>query len=262
MKDSVTIDDLIKKETNSIKGIEENLITLNGRDFSIFENDYISLRRKEGRILTNSKVSKLPSVPKDDPHYSEWKLREKSTNRFLSYLKKRNSEGPILDLGCGNGWFTNKLSEHKTGVVIGMDINLSELKQASATFTKNSLTFCYGDILDQPFKKNTFDIITLNASVQYFDDFQQLTNYLISLLRDNGELHILDSPFYNSKNVVAAKNRTFRYYSSIGFESFAENYQHRKWSELKAFNYKLLYSPKVWNRIVPDSPFPWIVIYR
>ena len=60
---------------------EKNVLYLTKRKSS-FSNDYISVRKKEGRILTDAQVYKLPEPVTSDKNHHEWQLRKKSCLRL------------------------------------------------------------------------------------------------------------------------------------------------------------------------------------
>lgn len=225
-----------------------------------FEGNYLAVRAKENRVYSDKFVKNLPSVPSAHRQFKEWHLRQKTTERFLGYLKKGKYQN-VLDIGCGNGWFSNKIAENVSGKVLGLDVNLQELEQGRSVFQNNKLSFAYGDIFQAEFKQ-PFDLIVLNASIQYFPDLELLFNRLKSLLSDSGEIHILDSPFYpTERECLAAKERTESYYSQLGFPEMSDFYFHHLQSNLKGF--KQLYFPKT-NLVQKllkrkDSPFGWFV---
>lgn len=227
-----------------------------------FEKKYLRVREKEERILEEPEVKSLPYLPKSNKYSAEWALRVKSTERITDYLKKKEVSGPVLDLGCGNGWFTNCLSHTTSSIVLGVDINGIELNQAVNIFNKENMFFCYANIWDSPFKKEVFQTITLNGSIQYFPSFQKIIANLLELLIPNGEIHILDSPFYGLQKVKSARERTEEYYKSIGEDDFANSYFHHTWDVLKGINSEIRYKKGLLRRFTKDSPFPWIVITK
>jgi ubiquinone/menaquinone biosynthesis C-methylase UbiE len=229
-----------------------------------FEKEYIAIREKENRVLTDEQVKLLPKTERDHPHYKEWMVRKPTLKRFTNYLEERQFE-TALDLGCGNGWFTNKVSEHVFGLTIGLDVNVVELEQAARVFHKENLLFCYGNVLDGVMGENNFDLITLNASVQYFEDLQQLIPTLWQALQPEGEIHILDSHFYKKKEVPAAKERSIKYYRELGHKTMADYYFHHSWEAIERFPIKVLYSQLRWSKLMlgkVESPFPWIRIIK
>ncbi|HEU5291858.1 MAG TPA: class I SAM-dependent methyltransferase [Cyclobacteriaceae bacterium] len=231
-----------------------------------FEKKYLSIREKENRIYSDDQVSKLPEISSTHPHFLEWQMRKESMYRLLYYLKSKKIKR-ILDIGCGNGWLSSHLAKTKAEV-FALDINEIELKQGSRVFKEmNNLTFLYADVLSNPFKnENLFDLIVVSSAIQYFPDVRSLLSSLQLLLSDQGEIHILDSPVYQSKTeAVRAKKRSEEYFNSMGHAWMNYYYFHHTIDQFRLFNFKILYDPasffsRLKNRFVKASPFPWIVI--
>jgi ubiquinone/menaquinone biosynthesis C-methylase UbiE len=227
---------------------------------SDFSDKYIEIRTKEKRILTDLEVEKLPLVTDSNPNHKEWKIRKQTSDKIINYLKSKKKSLYILDLGCGNGWFSNVLSQIESSKVIGLDINSVELEQAYRVFKKENLQFYYGDIFKITQFEKQFNIITLNACVQYFPDFELLINKLKTCLAPKGEIHILDSPFYKNEAINNAKKRTYNYYKALGYPEMVNFYFHHSIDLISYF--KIQYQPsqnwivKIINR--DDSPFMWV----
>ncbi len=225
-------------------------------ELSSFSDIYIAVREKENRILTDKEVAVLPYLNR-----YEWPLREKSTERFTQYISLKKMPLNILDIGCGNGWFSHKIAcINKNNHVLGLDVNKEELEQASRVFHKDNLQFAYGDIFKiNENDKTAFNIITLNGCIQYFPDFNLLFNTLLQLLTPNGEIHIIDSPFYKKEEVAIAKKRTLRYYTELGFPEMASHYFHHERSKLDTFTTLYQKKTNIFNKILgkKDSPFSW-----
>lgn len=240
--------------------IEKNVIYLTGVAHS-FSDIYIAVREKEHRILTDKDVAILPYLKRN-----EWEYREKSTERFVSYISSKKEVQTILDVGCGNGWFTHTIAKAaKNNNVIGIDVNRKELEQAARLFKRNNLQFIYGDIfkIKSTFEQQ-FDIITLNSCVQYFPNFKALLSVLNSFLKPGGELHIIDSPFYKKDQITAARERTQMYYKTIGVPEMAKNYFHHNQNLLVSFDALYKNNRKLINKILSrkDSPFSWYRRYK
>jgi SAM-dependent methyltransferase len=228
------------------------------RPNEFFSNRYLEARQKEQRVFSDEQVAMLPEIPKRHRLYDEWKLRRKSAVRFLDYISKKNNPQKILDVGCGNGWFSNMLA--KAGhEVTAIDINLPELEQAARIFDRPNLAFAYADIFEtDALGLQSFDVIVLNSSFQYFSDAPKTVSALRKLLAADGEIHIIDSPFYGINEVEQARNRTRSYYNKLGFPDMARFYFHHVLEDLG--DYTLLYRPSNLNFIKKDSPFYWILI--
>ena len=111
-------------------------------------------------------------------------------------------------------------------------------------------------------------MIIFAASIQYFDSLDKIISSVIRFLKPGGEIHIIDSKFYNENEIFGARERTRNYYDKLGFPGMSEYYFHHSWNELDEFNYHVVnemnYMPsklsKLFNRFAPIQ-FPWIVIH-
>ena len=230
-----------------------------------FESAYVKLREREGRIYSDETVSKLPSIDRQHPLYREWRVRERSLERLVRYMLKDKFKN-ALEVGCGNGWLSNQIHVKTNADVMGVDVNETELLQASRVFTSNKITFAYLDILTS-IATPQFDIIILASCIQYFPNLFLLVERLMPRLNSGGEIHIIDSPFYSENNVANAKARSETYFNQFGISSTNPFYFHHSWKQLDEFKYDILYSPtslihSITKIVSPDSPFPWIRITR
>jgi 2-polyprenyl-3-methyl-5-hydroxy-6-metoxy-1,4-benzoquinol methylase len=234
-----------------------------------FEKRYTQLRQKEGRIYTDEEVGQLPEIAKTHPHYKEWQVRKKSCGRLIGYLQKKQSAISneqslrILEVGCGNGWLSHRLSSISGSKVLGSDINFSELQQAGRVFYNiPNLHFIYSNTESDVFEDKQFEVIIFAASIQYFASLAETMRKTFRLLKPGGEIHIIDSPFYSTAELGAAKQRSVLYYESIGFPEMANSYFHHSLDGLAVFNHSLLYDPtSLSNRFLPNKTiFYWIRI--
>lgn len=223
-----------------------------------FEVSYLKVREVEKRIYDDSIVMKLPQLDKSHVQFSEWNLRAKSTARFINYLES-NPGLSVLEIGCGNGWFCNRISAF-TKKTIGSDVNLPELKQAASLF--ENITFWHHDFQHDLTIPLLVDLIVFNASFQYFESAQKILGNIRDLLNSNGEVHIIDTPFYHRDELKKAIEDTNSYYQSNKVEEMSQFYHHHTWEELP--NYKLMYKPKskLARKFSPDMPFPWLYIKK
>jgi ubiquinone/menaquinone biosynthesis C-methylase UbiE len=226
-----------------------------------FQEHYTLLRKKENRLYTNEQLAKLPEISKDHVHYKEWQIRKRSSEKLIHYLNKKKIPLQILEVGCGNGWLSAKLAGIKNAVVTGIDINMPELDQARKVFQKPNLRFVYGG---PEIVSPGFDIIVFAASIQYFPSFENIINLALSLLNANGEIHILDTLFYDKKEAGNASARTKKYYHIMGCDEMSAYYFHRSREELKPFKYKIVSRGRSFiNRAFGiQRPFPWIRIIK
>ncbi|HEY6083408.1 MAG TPA: hypothetical protein VIU45_08125, partial [Chitinophagaceae bacterium] len=82
------------------------------------------------------------------------------------------------------------------------------------------------------------------------------------VLSPEGEIHILDTPFYSATGARDARLRTIAYYTEMGFPRMADYYFHRTLEELQSFHGKILFHPgSVWHKLLKNTdPFYWFCI--
>ena len=224
-----------------------------------FEQLYLAVRQKENRLYTNEQVRQLPNISPGNIHAKEWRIRKRSSLRIIQHLANKKRPLTILEVGCGNGWLSARISEIKEVRVTGIDINDTELLQAQRVFEDHhTLEFVSAGIYDLQKLGEKFDSIIFAASLQYFSDLSVLT-VACSMLKEDGEIHIIDTMIYEDNSDAVA--RTNKYYDHLGFPKMRDYYFHHRFRELEKHYYKLMYDPrKLINKLLRKDPFPWILI--
>ena len=221
-----------------------NLYVSASRPDNLFEEKYLTARRKENRIYRDEEVAALPDIPKDHVHYKEWLLRKNSSRLLIKYLKAKKDSLHILEIGCGNGWLSHQLAGIKRSRVIGSDINLTELQQAARVFSGDpNLAFVHGDIRSDILAGRRFDVIIFAASIEYFPSLKRIILTCMDYLNVGGEIHIVDTRFYRIAHIEWARKKTQAYYSSFGYPEMADHHFHYTLNDLKSFHYSTLYDP-------------------
>jgi ubiquinone/menaquinone biosynthesis C-methylase UbiE len=226
-----------------------------------FEELYIGVRRREKRVLTDCQVMFLPDIENSHIHYQEWQIRKRSSQKLIAWLEKKDKPLKILEVGCGNGWLSSRLSAIPNTTVVGMDVNETEIDQAKRIFRKDNLEFILASLNHGWYQQDKFDIIVFAASIQYFPSLKIILLTALSCLSQNGEIHLVDSHFYKPREVNDAVRRTAEYYTALGYPDMSALYFHHTLNELEHFNHKILSNPgHLVNRIGKKNPFYWVVI--
>jgi cyclopropane fatty-acyl-phospholipid synthase-like methyltransferase len=228
-----------------------------------FGQEYHAVREKEGRLYSDEELLYLPQISRHHPHYGEWKLRKESCDRLREYLKKKGRKLAILDIGCGNGWLSHRLAGIPGCEVTGLDTGIMELEQARRVFSHiPCLRFIHGSIGAKEIEKEQFDMVVFAASLQYFSSLAGTISMAQDKLKPGGEIHILDTAFYDNEGREKARQHTRRYYTGLGFPGMAAYYFHHGTEELKRFHYKTLYQPSFFRHhlLQNRNPFPWVCI--
>jgi ubiquinone/menaquinone biosynthesis C-methylase UbiE len=230
-----------------------------------FAELYLALRKKENRLYGDEELARLPGITKNHPHYKEWKARKFSCRRLVHYIRKKGTDLHIAEIGCGNGWLAAQMAAGTTGMVTGIDINPMEMEQAKRVFKHlPNLEFLNSRFEKDDLKGRHFDMIVFAASIQYFASLKDLIDTALHLLNQDGELHILDSPVYLTRELEAAEKRSEDYFTTAGFPEMAQYYFHHNLDELRSFNLLTLYNPAgIMNKLLGHSnPFPHFVIKK
>lgn len=244
--------------------LKEEIVYEPGRETDLlFEQAYIRLRSREGRIYTDKELKALPEIAATHRYANEWEIRKRSALKLQQYFQHKTGSWNILESGCGNGWLSNFLALDRQHTITGTDINETELEQAKRVFgNQPNLHFINGSLDHPELKGKQYDAIVFASSIQYFESLQDVIKRSREILKPGGELHLLDSPFYDQQNVAAARERTIRYFNESGVPAMAAYYFHHSWEELAGLSYTILSKPASRFRFFKKNqdPFPWICI--
>jgi SAM-dependent methyltransferase len=227
---------------------------------------YLRVREMEGRIYQDELAANLPEVPPNHPLRREWFSRSASLKRLLAYIARLPRPPRLLELGCGNGWLSNRIASLPGVQVWGLDRAGLELSQAARLFSGANLMFLAADVFQPPFPHSTFDLVLVASVIQYFPDLSALVRSLRGLLRSAGEVHIMDSPLYEEDDLPSARERTQAYYAALGFADMGKQYFHHSFEEVEKFSPTWHYRPDSMSARLArglghiDSPFPWLSI--
>ena len=83
------------------------------------------------------------------------------------------------------------------------------------------------------------------------------------LLRSNGEIHIFDSPFYHSKDIAKAKERSVQYYQENGFPEMAKLYFHHNQELLHKAKFMYKANKNKFKKLlgIAVNPFNWYCLH-
>lgn len=109
-------------------------------------------------LQKNMPLTEVNELSEWDKYWLQFTSKEtpSSTELHPDFLTSLHKDSLILDVGCGFGRTTNMLLDY--GVVVGVDININELKEAR--LTKNAFgnpLFCQANGSALPFVEHQFD---------------------------------------------------------------------------------------------------------
>lgn len=147
------------------------------------------------------KTSPAPQLPSMDAqkrfwnwHWQNWEERkvlndwtERRAQEIVGLIQKLGLQNPrILDLGCGRGWFTERLTEF--GETHGIDLSPEAI--AAARARRLDINYTVGNIYDAPLPKNYFDVVVSQEVIAHVEDQPQYLDRAVEVLKPGGYLII------------------------------------------------------------------------
>ncbi|MBL8010840.1 MAG: class I SAM-dependent methyltransferase [Flavobacteriales bacterium] len=225
---------------------------------------YNEARAREGRILDDRQVSRLPQAP-ERPHRAEWQVRARSAQRLVEHPGRSGRSLRVLDVGCGNGWLSALLAR-QGHAVLGIDRHLPELQQAARVFGDGP-RFALADLFHPALDGLRFDVVLFAASFQYFAD-ARATLRRARALAPSGEVHVMDTMLYPDADAAAAASaRSAAYYAALGVPQLAANYHAHALCDVQAAGpHHHLRRPGVWKALMDRingirDPFHHVVLF-
>ena len=170
--------------------------------------------------ITLGKFDKLAKAYKSSrPNYSN------ETINLLKLFLNKNKDISSLDLGCGTGIFTRKLSTISKKV-IGVDMSYEMIKNAN----KNKKITYHNKKVENMKLNQKFDIISSASSFHWFDN-KKISKIINFHLKDKGFFLII----YNTRNIssnnflkkvekkIISLNSNFKKRKSSGSSKFVSN---------------------------------------
>ena len=183
-------------------------------------------------------------------HTSQNPLQKLLINNFYNYLVSAVKDleiNSVLDVGCGEGFSLNKLSEEGIGKKLeGIDF----LKTAIEIGKKlhPNITLNQGNIYKLEYKNDSFDLVMATEVLEHLEDPKKGLKELIRVSKKYLLLSVPNEPFFMGANFLRGKNL-----SRLGND--IEHIQH--WTS-KSFQ-KFVESQRV-KVISKHHPFPWTML--
>jgi SAM-dependent methyltransferase len=169
-----------------------------------FRTAYAEHRASEGRALDELALFELPYL-RTGPVASEWAVKACSFDTFVARVLEplaATMQRPltVADLGAGNGWLSWRVAErgHSALAVDVRDDDVDGLGAARAFAERMPARVerCVASFDRLPLPDGCRDLVVFNASLHYATDLDITMHEARRILRDDGRLAIIDSPFY------------------------------------------------------------------
>jgi len=250
-----------------VGGVWRFLLPERERYFAPFIRDYETVRRAEGRGGNSGDPAvyyrSLPYLDLAGHASPDWRIRAASFDAFFAQIihPLEQTEKPltVLDLGAGNGWLSNRLASrgHRLAAV---DLTINDFDGLGCWhFYETAFTPAQAEFEHLPFRDGCADLAVFNASLHYAVDVHAALNEALRVLKADGSLVILDSPFYHdgSSGVQMVHEREERFLRQYGLRSDAlpsKNYL--TYDELKELGTALGLR---WQVLTPFYGLAWLL---
>lgn len=215
--------------------------------FDPFLRVYQTVRAAEGWGRMDPKYyQSLPRVRADDPLWDVWRIREKSFQALIARVvrpleTRRGKPLAILDLGAGNCWLAHRLAQ-RGHQVMAIDVSVDQADglgahvwyskgetsvgavdagadEAPAGGADGRFTPVQAEFDRLPFDGDQFDLVIYNASLHYSISYDATLSEALRVLRADGAIVVLDSPFYRdpSSGAEMVRERQIEFSRRYGF---------------------------------------------
>jgi len=142
--------------------------------------------------------------------------------RLISKIENANFKN-ILDIGCGTGIYTRFLRDRFRGAHIkAIDISHDMIEVAKEKFPDKKTEFIVGDAETMDFKEE-FDLVTSNASLQWFTNLEKTLLKHKMLLKEKGVIAFSIFGPETFRELSEALKKLFGEDSFISSHSFVTN---------------------------------------
>lgn len=226
-----------------------------------FVTEYRAVRRHEGWGSRGPAYYRaLPFRDLTGRFEEIWRIRAASFATLLHRVVRPMEEQlerplAILDMGAGNGWLSHRLSErgHRLGAVDLSDDTRDGL--GAHVHYPTSLTPMLADFDHLPFADQQADLVVFNAALHYSPDCEVTLGEALRVLREPGQLVIMDSPVYHdaasATRMVCEREEAFVHEhgfpsNAIACEGFLTHRRLRELSDCLALRFRLRRPARWW----------------
>jgi SAM-dependent methyltransferase len=248
-----------------VDGIWRFLLPESEAHYARFIADYESIRRSEGRGSTSANYYRaLPFKDLSGQHSTDWTIRARSFNVLVKNVLTR-LQNPlerslkIVDVGAGNGWLSNRLSDQGDRV-FAVDLLVNEQDGLGVwKYYEHSFTPIQAEFNHLPIMDRFADAVIFNASFHYSENYSETVKEALRVISAQGLIVIMDSPVYrrgdSGEKMVAERETQFK--EKYGFASDnlqSENYL--TYARLDQLGQELNLT---WKRITPFYGLRWFL---
>ena len=146
-----------------------------------------------GDIYNKGKVSRYYEMIGSDIE-----VRSEDEKYLMDTLPKNLEGKSVLDLGCGNGRYSELFCKFGAEEVIALDLSEEMINEARKRKVKNDLgqlELIRADINDMPLAMHSFDLVFSRFSLMYGKNLDSIMEKMGQILKDKGLSYVLTNIF-------------------------------------------------------------------
>lgn len=234
---------------SQLRKIEKSWQCENNHSFDIAKEGYVNL------LPVQNKKSKAPGDSKDMLQARRQFLSNNFYDPLVTELHKticeQNANGPILDLGCGEGFYlrslAKRLNEQSPELShFGIDIAKPGIQMAAKSFRAGE--FCVGSAFKTPYLDNFFSIILCVFSPYEPDEVARILN-------DNGCFILVGPGPEHLKELAARVYNKVRKHA--GNSQAISIYKGLTWSNERHVKTKVRVPGQYLSDLLAMTPYYW-----
>jgi 23S rRNA (guanine745-N1)-methyltransferase len=200
---------------NSMVLIDNSLMCKNKHCFNISKKGYVSLLNKNTKTIYDKELFESRN------QIYKGKLYDKLTKEIIKIVDEYtlSEKNYVLDTGCGEGYFLNKLYFEETiskkCELVGIDIAKEGI--SIATRDENNIIWSVSDLSNLPFNDSKFDVILNILSPANYKEFNRVLDkdgVVIKVIPEDNYLQEIRKQLkgniknnsYSNKNIVEVFN--------------------------------------------------------
>ncbi|WP_334329568.1 methyltransferase domain-containing protein [Companilactobacillus sp. HBUAS59699] len=175
----------ICKEKLSMQGT--SLVCTNNHNFDISKYGYVNflLNMKQQKNYDKENFENRGLILKDG-------LYDHILNKLIEIIKNLPVDN-ILDVGCGEGYYSREIHKVLQKQLLAFDISKDSIQQAARHDLDNAVKWFVGDLAQLPIQDNSMDCILDIFSPANYSEFHRIltkNGYLIKVIP--GENHVIE----------------------------------------------------------------------
>jgi len=171
-------------------------------------------------------------------------------HRYL-IAKKLVTGKKVLDIACGEGYGSNKLSFF-ANYVIGVDISEDAINHARSKYKNHNLEFRVGSAAEIPVESNSIEVVVSFETIEHHDQHEKMMHEIKRVLKSGGLL-IMSSPNKHYYSVVP--NYSNPYHVKELFTDEFERLLKAFFDDVRIMGQRVAYGSLLISQKKIDSPF-------